>query len=94
MKENVSFSVINNYYLIEKLIDSNSKVCFPLNENPNEQPLSDNSINTIFETEDTMDFWVEFEFPKLTISNSLSDNYKELVKLQFQIDIVSPPPQA
>lgn len=98
MKENRSFFVINNYSLIEITFDFNSKASYPLPENPGEEPISENSIDTIIEIEDFMDFWFtknwfEIKLPKLTISNALADNYKESEILQFQIDIVSPPPQ-
>lgn len=59
---------------------------------------TDNNQLTNIDIEDTTDYWIskiffEFKVPKQLISNSLSFNYKESDQLQFQIDIVSPPPQ-
>jgi len=72
---------------------------FPQDNNPvNENPIDGNQLSN-FDIEDTTDYWIskiffEFKIPKHIISNSLSFNYKESDQLQFQIDIVSPPPQA
>lgn len=67
------------------------------NNSTNDNPTDNNQLTNI-DIEDTTDYWIskiffEFKFPKQLISNSLSFNYKESDQLQFQIDIVSPPPQ-
>lgn len=67
------------------------------NNSANENPTDNNQLTNI-DIEDTTDYWIskiffEFKVPKQLISNSLSFNYKESDQLQFQIDIVSPPPQ-
>lgn len=67
------------------------------NNSGNDNPTDNNQLTNI-DIEDTTDYWIskiffEFEVPKQLISNSLSFNYKESDQLQFQIDIVSPPPQ-
>ena len=63
----------------------------------NDNPTDSNQLTNL-DVEDTSDYWIlkiffEFKVPKQLISNSLSYNYKEPYQLQFQIDIVSPPPQ-
>lgn len=67
------------------------------NNSGNDNPTDNNQLTNI-DIEDTTDYWIskiffEFKVPKQLISNSLSFNYKESDQLQFQIDIVSPPPQ-
>lgn len=67
------------------------------NNSANDNPTDNNQLTNI-DIEDTTDYWIskiffEFKVPKQLISNSLSFNYKESDQLQFQIDIVSPPPQ-
>lgn len=67
------------------------------NNSGNDNPTDNNQLTNI-DIEDTTDYWIskiffEFKVPKQIISNSLSFNYKESDQLQFQIDIVSPPPQ-
>lgn len=67
------------------------------NNSTNDNPTDNNQLTNI-DIEDTTDYWIskiffEFKVPKQLISNSLSFNYKESDQLQFQIDIVSPPPQ-
>lgn len=67
------------------------------NNSANDNPTDNNQLTNI-DIEDTTDYWIskiffEFKVPKQLISNSLSFNYKESDQLQFQIDILSPPPQ-
>lgn len=67
------------------------------NNSGNDNPTDNNQLTNI-DIEDTTDYWIskiffEFKVSKQIISNSLSFNYKESDQLQFQIDIVSPPPQ-
>ena len=100
------YAIIVGISALETTLENDSSFHFtsmnetlPQDNNPsNENPTDGNQLSN-FDIEDTTDYWIskiffEFKVPKQLISNSLSFNYKESDQLQFQIDIVSPPPQA